>query len=93
MNGVFFLVKIFNYNNKLIVEEQKKVEVRLFSSKDKAEDFFVNNSFVFGNPHFMFKRPGWYHDSCLGCSHVSDFVYGSIETIILDDDTRLDDGK
>ena len=90
MNGVFFLVKIFNHNN-LIVEELKKV--RLFSSKDKAEDFLVNNSFVFGNPHFLFKRPGWYHDSCLGCSHVSDFVYGSIETIILDDDTQLDDDK
>ena len=42
----------------------ENVDVQIFSSKEKAEEYLLNNGFVYGHSFFYYE-PGWYHNDCI----------------------------
>lgn len=59
-----YVVKIEYYDYMKFSESKFWCDVKIFSSKEKAEEFLINNGFLYGKSSF-FDEIGWYHSNCI----------------------------
>ncbi len=83
-----YVVKIKYLLHMKFAAKELGCDVKLFSSKEKAEEFLIKNGFVYGISYF-FNEPGWYHINCIKPSlfDINRLVSASIDKI------KIDEGK
>lgn len=82
-----YVVKIEYLIHMKFSADMLQCDVKLFSSKEKAEEFLIKNGFVYGESYY-FTKPGWYHINCIKCRlfDVNRLLCASISKTRIDED-------
>ena len=68
-------------------EKFEKSDVKVFTTEERAEEFLIENGFVYGCPR-PFKCRGWYYDRNVNADVIapSRFVFATVDKVIIDEE-------